>query len=179
MFSVLGQAATETANATGWGSSPLLAVFLILLGFAFVVAEIFTISFGFFTLCALGSFVGGIVVAFNAGPAWGMTFTILVIVLVPVMIVTLLKTMPNTRWGRRLIPESPKLADVSGTGVAQELHLLLGKEGRTLSMCRPAGTADFGGKRCDVVSEGLAIAPDRPVKVVGVEGNRVVVRELP
>jgi membrane-bound serine protease (ClpP class) len=179
MFSILGQAAADTGNMAGWGSSPLLAVFLVIIGFVFVVAEIFTVSFGLFTLCALGALIGGIIVGFNAGPAWGVTLTVLVVVFVPVLVVTLLKTMPNTRWGRRLIPESPKLADVSGTGVAQNLHLLIGREGRTLTMCRPAGTAEFGGERCDVVSEGLVIGPDRPVKVIGVQGNRIVVRELP
>jgi membrane-bound serine protease (ClpP class) len=44
-------------------------------------------------------------------------------------------------------------------------------------MCRPSGTAQFDGERYDVVSEGLTILQDRPVKVVRVEGNRVIVRE--
>jgi membrane-bound ClpP family serine protease len=131
-----------------------------------------------FTLCALTCLIGGIVVGFRAGPVWGVTLMIAVVVLVPVMVVMLLKTMPNTRWGKRLIPESPKLQDVSGTGTEQNLSLLVGKEGRTLSMCRPAGTAEFDGKRYAVVSEDIVIAADRPVKVMGVEGNRIVVREL-
>ena len=46
-----------------------------------------------------------------------------------------------------------------------------------MSMCRPAGTAEFDGERYDVVAEGLAIAAGRAVKVVDVEGNRIVVRE--
>jgi membrane-bound ClpP family serine protease len=178
MLDVLCQTASEAANGAGMGSSPLLAVFLVFVGFAFVAAEIFTISFGLFTLCALASFVGGIIVGFNAGAPWGVALSIVVVVLVPVVVVTGLKAMPRTRWGRRLIPDSPKPDEVSGTGVDETLRMLAGREGRTLSMCRPAGTAEFDGKRYDVVSEGLTIAPHRPVRVVAVEGSRVLVREL-
>ena len=42
---------------------------------------------------------------------------------------------------------------------------------------RPAGTATIQGERIDVVSEGSFINANQRVKVVKVEGMRVVVRE--
>jgi membrane-bound serine protease (ClpP class) len=178
MIHAVVQVLAQSSGVAGWDSSPLFAVLLVLLGFAFVVAEIFTVTFGLFTLCALTCLIGGVVVGFRAGPGWGITLAISIVVLLPVLIVTLLKAMPNTRWGKRLIPESPKLEDVSGTGAEQNLSGLVGKRGRTLSMCRPAGTAEFDGNRFAVVSEDIVIAADRPVEVMGVEGNRIVVREV-
>jgi membrane-bound serine protease (ClpP class) len=54
---------------------------------------------------------------------------------------------------------------------------LEGLEGVTLTPLRPAGSARIGERRIDVVSEGEFIAAGVPVKVVLVEGSRVVVRK--
>lgn len=158
--------------------SPIMAAALLVLGFAFIVAEVFTISFGFFTLCAVASFVGALVIAWNAGMPWFIGALVVVVAGVPVFIGVLLRIMPRTPWGRRLIPNNPREADVTATGVDASLRELAGKEGRTLGMCRPSGIAEIEGKRYDVVAEGLPVNPDRPVRVVLVEGNRVVVREI-
>jgi membrane-bound serine protease (ClpP class) len=43
---------------------------------------------------------------------------------------------------------------------------------------RPSGTALIEDERIDVVTEGTFIAKDQKVKVIKVEGSRVVVREI-
>jgi membrane-bound serine protease (ClpP class) len=43
---------------------------------------------------------------------------------------------------------------------------------------RPAGVALVNGRRVDVVTEGGLIAAGARVKVVAIEGNRVVVRRV-
>ncbi|MFC4800845.1 NfeD family protein [Neobacillus sp. GCM10023253] len=55
---------------------------------------------------------------------------------------------------------------------------LLGKEGVALTILRPAGTAIFNNERVDVVSEGGFIAQNSKIKVIKVEGARIVVREV-
>ncbi|HSE91881.1 MAG TPA: NfeD family protein [Methylomirabilota bacterium] len=52
----------------------------------------------------------------------------------------------------------------------------LGMRGTTVSPLRPAGIADFGGERIDVVSRGEYIEAGQPIEVIRVEGNRIVVR---
>jgi membrane-bound ClpP family serine protease len=54
---------------------------------------------------------------------------------------------------------------------------LLGVEGTTLTILRPAGTVIINEERIDVVSEGGFIPKNTKVKVVKVEGARIVVRE--
>jgi membrane-bound serine protease (ClpP class) len=162
----------------GWGASPLVAAALLLLGFAFIVAEIFTVTFGFFTLCAIASFVSGLYVAWSAGTPWFIGASVVVVAGVPVFIAMMLKVMPHTRWGRRLIPDAPKTEDVTASGADASLLALAGKQGRAMGMLRPSGIAMIDGRRYDVVAEGLPINADRPIKVVLVEGNRVVVREI-
>ena len=53
-----------------------------------------------------------------------------------------------------------------------------GREGITLTALRPSGTVDIDGKRVDAVSEGQYIVKNAKVKVVKIEGIRVVVREV-
>lgn len=56
-------------------------------------------------------------------------------------------------------------------------HLeLLHQLGETLTPLRPGGTARFGTDRIDVVSDGSPIDAGRSVRVVEVEGHRVVVQ---
>jgi membrane-bound ClpP family serine protease len=53
----------------------------------------------------------------------------------------------------------------------------LGRQGIALTQLRPAGTADFQGERVDVVTEGGYIKAGSGVKVIAVEGVRIIVRE--
>jgi membrane-bound serine protease (ClpP class) len=55
---------------------------------------------------------------------------------------------------------------------------LMGETGNTVSILRPSGKAQFGDRMVDVVSEGPFIDPGRPIQVIEVNGNRVVVREV-
>ncbi|NLI12411.1 MAG: hypothetical protein GX425_07260, partial [Peptococcaceae bacterium] len=60
---------------------------------------------------------------------------------------------------------------------APELSLYAGKEGVALTPLRPAGSAEVEGHRLDVVTEGEFIRTGQRVKVIKVEGTRVVVKE--
>ncbi|WP_441296221.1 NfeD family protein [Bacillus sp. UMB0893] len=55
---------------------------------------------------------------------------------------------------------------------------LIGKTGIALTSMRPSGTALIDDERIDAVTEGTYIKKDQKVKIVKVEGSRVVVREI-
>jgi len=55
---------------------------------------------------------------------------------------------------------------------------LLERDGVSLTNLRPCGTALIDDRRVDVVTEGQMVEKGTPVKVVAVEGLRVVVRPL-
>jgi len=83
-----------------------------------------------------------------------------------------LKYFPDSRVAKVFI--SRKVVGEIGT----EKPELLDQTGTALSALRPAGTAIINGKRVDVVTEGQMIDPGTPVRVVAVEGMRVVVRQF-
>jgi membrane-bound ClpP family serine protease len=65
----------------------------------------------------------------------------------------------------------------SVAGAAQALELF-GAVGTTVTVLRPAGNVRFGDQFVDVVADGGYIPAGSRVKVVLVEGNRIVVKEV-
>jgi membrane-bound serine protease (ClpP class) len=80
----------------------------------------------------------------------------------------------------RFFPETgvARLLVSKGTSgdIKTEQPQLLNQTGVTYTQLRPSGTALINGKRVDVVTEGALIPRGTPVRVVAVEGLRVVVR---
>ncbi len=65
---------------------------------------------------------------------------------------------------------------VGGPGMAKPD--LLHRTGVAITQLRPSGAAFINGKRVDVITEGALIDRGASLKVVAVEGMRIVVREV-
>ena len=83
-----------------------------------------------------------------------------------------LKYFPESRMAQVFV--SKRAIGEIGT----ENPSLLNQTGEALTTLRPSGTAIINGKRIDVVTEGGFIQPGQAIKVVAVEGLRVVVRAV-
>ena len=59
---------------------------------------------------------------------------------------------------------------------SEDLSALLGTTGKTLTVLRPAGMAELGGRKVDVVTRGEFLEKDSLVEVVEAAGGRIVVR---
>jgi membrane-bound serine protease (ClpP class) len=117
--------------------------------------------------------VAGIIQSFIVfGPQTGSF--VLMGVLVGLILATIAwaKYLPGTRMGRLFTLHN------TGGDIHTERPELLDQAGSALTPLRPSGTALINGNRVDVISEGGMIDRNTPVKVVAVEGMRVVVRAL-
>ena len=83
-----------------------------------------------------------------------------------------LKFFPESRLGKRFISQS------SSGELGVEKPELLNGTGVALTQLRPSGTASINGQRVDGVTEGGLIERGTAIKVVTVEGARIVVREV-
>ncbi len=94
-----------------------------------------------------------------------------------VLVFILAKFLPKSSAFSRLILKEEEAADKGfiSNPIASEL---VGLEGIALTTLRPAGTADFDGKRVDVVTESSYIENGKKIKVMRVEGHKVIVREI-
>ena len=82
------------------------------------------------------------------------------------------KFFPQSRLAKLFISQRT-VGDI-GTEKPELLH----QTGTAFTSLRPSGTAVINGKRIDVVTEGPFVERGSPIKVVEVEGARVVVRAV-
>ena len=85
-----------------------------------------------------------------------------------------MKNFSRLALGQRLILNQ----SIEGTTPADLSHELKGTEGVAFTSLRPSGTALIQGKRYDVVTEGGWIESGQKLKVVEIEGSRIIVRTL-
>jgi membrane-bound serine protease (ClpP class) len=88
-----------------------------------------------------------------------------------------LRHLPNSgRFAGLFLRGGAHQAD--GYIAAAPRHDLVGQDGVAVTDLRPAGTAQIGPERVDVVTEGEYVAQGQAVRVVRSEGYRHVVRGL-
>lgn len=154
------------------------AIPLLIIGFIFIMAEVFIPSGGALTVLAVLSLVASLISAFAAGETVGMVFLGITVVSTPMVIMGAIKIFPHTPFGKRMIVDAPNVPPEQRMAVAHEEKQLLGQIGTVKSMLRPAGTADIAGETRDVVTQGELIDAGKRIQVVEVEGNRIVVRAV-
>lgn len=163
---------TATASMTG----PLgTVILLIVAGMLALGVELFIIpGFGVVGILGILALLAGIVSAWmEFGAFWGMITIVTTLTGSAAMIVFLLR---SKMMRRRLILDA-HLAPGGGTE-AQDLSGLVGKEGTAASTLRPAGIALIENQRVDVVSEGGYIEQGTPIRVLEINGLRVIVARI-
>jgi membrane-bound serine protease (ClpP class) len=158
---------------SGWG-----AILLFILGLILMALEAFVIpGFGVVGIAGLASLITSI---FLAAPSSEQALTSLVLALIGTIVLVGLsiKILPTRKVWQRLILGT-KLEKSSGyVASSPDYSGMEGKEGKALTPLRPAGVAEIDGLRVDVVTEGGFVQVSQPVKVIKVEGNKVVVTAL-
>ena len=99
------------------------------------------------------------------------------LVLALVLIFVLAKYLPKTSiFNKFVLSVSEKSVDgFSSHSFAEDL---IGAEGIALTTLRPAGTAEINGRRVDVMTESEYVEKGKKIKVLAVDGIRVLVKEV-
>jgi membrane-bound serine protease (ClpP class) len=99
------------------------------------------------------------------------------LVLALVFIFVLAKYLPKTSiFNKFVLSVSEKSVDgFSSHSFAEDL---IGAEGIALTTLRPAGTAKINGRRVDVMTESEYVEKGKKIKVLAVDGIRVLVKEV-
>lgn len=164
----------------GWEELLLLAA-----GALLIAIEVLVIP-GFGLVGALGivTLLGGIVLSLvGAQDSYEVVLTAamrVVFALVAAIIASLvlMRFLPRTAVGRRLVLDTGLSARQGYASAPETDSHWLGKTGRASTPLHPAGIAEIDGERVDVVSTGEPIDVGESIRVVRVDGNRVVVRSL-
>jgi membrane-bound ClpP family serine protease len=176
------------------GQVAILAGLIFLLGLILILLEVFVIpGFGATGVLGILFMLAGLGLATfdkipQTGAEWGefglRVLRYLIGMMVSVALAILLaKFLPRTPMGNWIMqtpptetPESERPeAIVPGAAQASEL---LGAVGTAVTVLRPAGAVRFGDQYVDVVTDGGYVQAGARVRVVEVEGNRIVVKEV-
>ncbi|MFD1038523.1 nodulation protein NfeD [Virgibacillus byunsanensis] len=158
------------------GLAGMEAIILLILGVVLIIVEFF-VPGGIMGLLGVGAVIGSLLMSgYDIGH---MTMSVSIAFIVAVIAsIILFKTMGmNKGFLRHIILTDSTTTELGYVSSENRLDLI-GLEGITVTPLRPSGTAIFNDERLDVVSEGSFIQTDKRVKVVKVEGVRIVVREL-
>lgn len=156
-------------------SDLFLILVLLLVGYTLVLLEVFLLPGLVVGIIGAGSVGAGCYLAWTRyGAAAGGLTIIGSFVLMVGGVIAFFKSP----WGRRTRLQT-ELGKEAGYTVAQKhFQELLGKEGEAASILRPAGVMMIGHERYDVVTAGEFIERGVKVRVVAVEGNRIVVEKV-
>jgi membrane-bound serine protease (ClpP class) len=156
-----------------------LAIGLAAAGILAIILEVFVPAAGIIGIAGIGSIIASIVIAYQRlGNLVGSIYLAVVLVLVPVFIVVYFRFFPRSPVGRWLISQDRQDTSKGYYSFTPEKYTdLIGKEGTTLTILRPVGMVRIDGQKYSAVTGGEFIEKDKPIKVVKVEGSRVVVRQ--
>ena len=147
-----------------------LAITLLVVGLALLFFEILLpgIVLGAFAILSL---IASVVVAYS-NTDHGNIFLVVTVISLILFAVGFVYWFPNSYIGRKITSTST----VGDLGI--DFSGLINQTGSAYTVLRPSGKATIGDQRVDVVTEGMMIDKDTPVKVIAVEGSRVVVRGI-
>ena len=148
---------------------------LFLLGFILVIVEMCIPGFGVPGISGAILLIIGIVLTAETTAEALILGTIILIVLAVAFGIVIYLISKGKLKG---IVLKDKLDKVSGYSSTENLDYFLGKEGVTITVLRPAGTADFNGEKLDVVSECEYLEKATQIKVIKIDGRKALVRSI-
>jgi membrane-bound serine protease (ClpP class) len=149
-------------------------IILLLAAALFMALEVMIPSFGMLGLLGATSYVFAVVLAFKVSTADGFIVAGVGLLVLPASFLLGFRLMRKTGLGRKSLLEAPEASSIQ-RGFSGGLTALLGRSGVALTDLRPSGMADIGGLRTDVTAATTFVQKNTPVRVVRVEGTRILV----
>ena len=153
-----------------------LSAVLFILGLLLLIVEMFIPGFGIAGGSGLILLVLGIILTART-PFEAFVMLVIVLILVSLVLAVILRSAKKGRLSKKLILWSAAKHE-DGFSSSSDMSALLGKEGIALTVLRPAGTGQFLGQRLDVVTDGNFMEKGTKIKIVRIDGRRIVVESI-
>lgn len=154
----------------------LLATLCFVFGLLLVALEIFAPGFGIPGIAGTFLLIFGVVLAARTVME-GLVLILILLAVIGIIFIGVWRSVTRGKLGKTVILKDSlnKKGGFSGTN---DWNGFLGREGVAVTTLRPAGAVEFDGVKLDVVSEGEFIRQGAKVRVLKVEGRRIIVREI-
>lgn len=179
------------------GFASLLEIFFILLGILLIIVEIFIIpGFGVAGISGMILILLGFLFTFappEPGPHWipqldytwdrfqagiySMTISFAISIVAFILLTKYFGAIPAfnklvLKDGNYVKSETPSGAEYQPGSISP------GMEGKSITPLRPVGRAEFDNQILDVVTSGGIVEAHQPIKIIEVQGNRIVVEQI-
>lgn len=154
-----------------------LYLLLFIAGVILVLVEIFLIpGFGLVGIGGIILIIVSIFFTLGGGTRAIYSIGVVSVILLIIFIILLILFPKLPIWNKLGLKESLKTE--KGYTSYSLLEELVGKEGVVLTTLRPSGTIEIEGKRYDAISLGDFIEKDSKVKVIKIEGGKIIVEKI-
>ena len=149
----------------------------LVLGIALLILEAFMPGFGIAGISGIALQIASIVLTYTGhGAVAALGMTILVLAIDAIALSIALRSATKGRLSRSKLVLNDTENNDAGYRSSDDLEVFLGREGVTTTVLRPTGMAEFDGVKLNVVSEGEFVQMGVKVRIVSVEGNRILVK---
>lgn len=162
----------------------LMVFLLVIVGLGIIASEVFIPSAGMLSILAACCFGGSVYCAYKAWYEPGQlaafwSYVVCMVIGIPAFIGGGLYMLPKTALGNQLLVGPQDLATLTPfQDEEQRLRELIEQPGKAMTLFSPGGMVQIGREKFHAESEGVIIDSGTDVVVVGVKGNRLVVRPL-
>lgn len=150
-----------------------LLIIILILGLVLLALEIVALPGGVAGIFGLGLLIFGVWQSYSL---WGEAMgNIVLIICTAITVILLFIFLKAKTWKRFSLNEESSSAvnQIDGQNIS------IGSVGRTIARLAPTGKALIDDQLVEVHAINKFIDPDRPIKVVGIEGYRIDVIEVP
>lgn len=159
--------------------SNVAVVICVLAGLGLLVLEMFMPGFGVPGVSGIVLLLAGaVLVGIKHGLLAAVGLIVIIVALVAIMLSVALKSAADGRLSKSKLILHESESSREGFLSSGDMSVFLGREGETRTALRPSGIAEFDGVRLNVVSDGVFIAQGVRVKIVRVDGNRILVHTI-
>lgn len=156
----------------GWNVAALIC---LILGLSLMIFEMFTPGMGVPGILGFVLLIAAIVLRADSFLNGAVTLAI-ILVLLGAAAFFIFRSFKKGTLSRTPLILRESIEEKSTSLSNVEMQQLVGQEGIALSALRPSGSAMFGDKRLDVMTEGEFVKKGAKIVIMRVEGLRVLVK---
>lgn len=159
------------------GESGFLSPAIFLLGLVLLAIEIFVIpGFGITGILGIVGIAAGIFMSFGISNISQATFVVFISLIADIILIIILARFifKSGIFQNKIALDT----DTAGYHSSVSYDDLLGLEGITDTFFRPSGNIIINDKKYDAITEGEFINKGAKIKVILVEGNKIVIKEI-
>lgn len=151
----------------------LLQAVILISGILLLFIEMFLPGFGVAGGAGIVLLIIGIFLTART-PFEAFIMFLILFVLIAIVSAVVLRSAAKGKLAKKLILNLTSRQELGYTS-SNDSTQMTGKTGISITSLRPAGTGEFDGKRMDIVTEGGYIEKGTAIKIISVNGSRIVV----